>query len=87
MIPAQADPATGLLTVDLRHFRRVTAYLAMIESVPLADIRWTDDGKEIPVTLAALAEWRFTGMSNKDFGCLALETKLRTGSIFGDPKG
>ena len=61
--------------VEMTHLRSAMAYLAIIESVPLEEILWIEDGKAIPVTPAEIAEWKLTGLNNRDFALILLEGK------------
>jgi hypothetical protein len=57
----------------MKDLRRVMAYLATVESVPLEKVTWIEDGEPIPVTKEELAEWKFTGLNNRDFALILLE--------------
>lgn len=66
------------LKVEMMTLRRVMAYLSIIESVPLEEIVWTENGEIIPFTAKELDEWKFTGMNNRDFAIMfARERKTK----------
>lgn len=69
-------PVTGsapVVRVEMKDLRRVMAYLAIVESVPLEEVTWVENGETIPVTKEELAEWKFTGLNNRDFALILLE--------------
>lgn len=75
----QSEPATDAPTncavstgstaviVELSQLAAVLAYLRRIESVPLADITWLNNGEAVKLTPEQIDEWRFTGLNNRDF--------------------
>ena len=64
--------ATGV-RVEMKDLRRVMAYLAIVESVPLEEVTWLESGEPIAVRKEELAEWKFTGLNNRDFALILLE--------------
>ena len=59
--------------MEMKDLRRVMEYLAIVESVPLEDVTWLENGEPIPVTQGELNEWKFTGLNNRDFALILLE--------------
>lgn len=41
--------------------------LEEINNTPLSDIEWIYDGKVLPISEDVIEEWKFMGLSNKDF--------------------
>lgn len=41
--------------------------LEEINNTPLSDIEWIYAGKVLPISEDVIEEWRFMGLSNKDF--------------------
>jgi hypothetical protein len=56
------------LKVELRTLRRTMAYLSIIESVPLEEVIWLEDGQEVHPTDEQITDWKFTGLNNREFG-------------------
>lgn len=61
--------APSPVIVELNQLSAVFAYLARIESVPLADITWLKNGEAVKLTPDQIEEWRLTGLNNRDFAC------------------
>ena len=72
-----ASPLRTLLSVEMKVLRRVMAYLSMVESVPLEDVTWLENGEPIPVTKEEIAEWEFTGLNNRDFALMQIDSRKR----------
>lgn len=64
--------AVSPIIVELSQLAAVFAYLARIESVPLADITWLNNGEAVKLTPERIDEWKFTGLNNRDFARVEL---------------
>jgi hypothetical protein len=53
-----------MLIVDLDELQKAKDFIALVNSVPLAEIAWQRNGETMPIDLEALEEWRFTGLNN-----------------------
>jgi hypothetical protein len=60
------------MNVDIKNFKKVIAYLALLESVPLEEITWVNGDKPIEISKEKLKEWKFTGLNNRDFGIMEI---------------
>jgi hypothetical protein len=55
------------MRVDVEEIYGIKARRKQINSIPLKDIEFYQDGKRIEFDKSAMDEWRFVGMSNIDF--------------------
>lgn len=55
------------MKVDINEVMRIQSRRREINSVPLADIEWTDGDKPVQIDPAIIQEFAFTGLSNVDF--------------------
>jgi hypothetical protein len=55
------------MIVDINEVRQLHKRIQEINSVPLSEIQWVDDGNIIPVSDKAVADWKSVGLSNTYF--------------------
>ena len=55
------------MRIDIEDVRRIMEERAVIDRLPLKEIEWYEDGKQVEVDAATLEHWRFVGLSNIDF--------------------
>ena len=55
------------MDVDLDSLQAAVDYLRSVNAVPLVDVVWLRHGERVAIPPGAVAEWRFVGMSNKEF--------------------
>ena len=56
-----------MVKVSVEEVLQLRKRLHEINSIPLCDIEWTENGKSLVIDEALKDEFRFTGLSNKDF--------------------
>ena len=55
------------MEVDIDSLQVAVDYLRAVNSVPLSDVIWLQHGERVPVRPGAVNEWKFVGLSNKEF--------------------
>lgn len=63
------------MKVNIKDLKRVLAYLALLESVPLEEIEWIDGNSKIEVDKKEIEKFKFTGLNNKDFAIFNILNK------------
>ena len=53
--------------IDLDSLQAAVDYLRSVNACPLADVVWLRHGERVAISPGAVAEWRFIGLSNKEF--------------------
>lgn len=66
------NAAPSCVIVELSQLAAVFAFFARIESVPLADIKWVNNGEAVNLPANKIDEWKFTGLNNRDFARMHL---------------
>lgn len=58
---------SGKTRVSVEKVEAAREYLRTVNKIPLEDIVWTRQGRDIEVADEMIKDWKFVGLSNADF--------------------
>lgn len=76
------------MRIDVEEVRKLHARMKEINSVPLEEIEWFENGKKIDVDSEIISDWKFMGLTNFYFAVdLDMSAVAAPVSVSEQPEG